>query len=780
MCLMVTLTGLAESINESQARSIAARFMAGKTIPSSNLKLAHKAAFLGDSPSADKAAYYVFNNADRGFVIIAGDDRASTVLGYSDRGTFDANDVPVAMQEMLESYAAQIAELSKGGEASILRSSGKAISPLVPAVWSQNNPYNILFPYVTSTKHAVVGCVATALAQVMYYWKWPARPTQPIPAYTSSSLSIAMPQLPVIDFNWNAMQDTYYTIDTTSTAALAASTLSLYCAQAVEMDFKESSSGATTARIPQMITAYFDYDESVHTLNRVNYSTQDWADALYSELATGRPVIYSGSKASSGHAFICDGYDGNGLFHINWGWNGRSNGYFLLNVLNPEEQGTGSASGAYGYVYRQAAIVGIKPNNDGNNVFELTSANVTLDSYDDTRLFNSSSFSATVSGKFYNYTSQVMAVRLGWGLYQGETMVTKLYSAYNTSLRPGYCISHTNKELEFGSNRTSGTYRIVPIYSEYGEDNWRPCVGADRNYIEVTINGNTCSFTGHGTAAAHGYLINDIVTSGNMHNGRPVNIDINMTNAGLSSNELLYMFADGEFVATALVSLEPGETGDIHYTYLFETAGNHTLSWSWNDDGSNPIASRTITIDPMPAASLSATIKVLDVADATNKIITSDKFSVELTITNNGTTTYDEDISVKLYKRIYGTSGSAVQGKNQRLVLAPGQTTTLRFDMDNVIENWYYFVKSYYYSEGSQKDLKSSSSYILVFPEIPEIYPGDVNGDGDISIKDVSALIDYLLSGDPEGISMANADVSQDGDITIKDVAALIDILLGI
>ena len=242
------------------------------------------------------------------------------------------------------------------------------------------------------------------------------------------------------------------------------------------------------------------------------------------------------------------------------------------------------------------------------------------------------------------------------------------------------------------------------------------------------------------------------------------------------------MFIDGEFAATALVSLEPGETGNIHYSYLFETAGNHTLTWSWNDEGSNPIASRTITINDMPAANLSATIKVLDVTDASNKIITSKTFSVELTITNDGTTTYDEDISVKLFKRIYGTSGSSVQGKNQRLVLAPGQTTTLRFDMDNVIENWYYFIKSYFYSEGQQKDLKSTSSYILVFPEepeIPEVLPGDVDGDNEISIKDVSALIDYLLTSDENGIVMANADVNQNGEISIADVSTLIDILLG-
>ena len=776
MCLFVTFTSLAGAINEKQAQQVAAKFMASHAIPSNNLIMAQKAPSLNASP--DKAAYYVFNGNQGGYVIVAGDDRAPAVLGYSDRGTFDANDVPEAMQELLESYAAQIQALSDGAQVDKLASSGTAIRPLVPAVWSQNNPYNILFPYVTSGKHAVVGCVATAMAQVLYYWKWPVRATMPIPAYTSSSLNIEMPELPVIDFNWEAMQDTYMTTDTTSVAALAASTLSLYCAQAVEMDFQESSSGATSARIPLKLSTYFDYDKSAHTLYRANYSTQGWADVIYSELAAGRPVIFSGRKSSSGHAFVCDGYDGNSMFHINWGWNGLSNGYFLLNVLNPDEQGTGSASGAYGYIYRQAAIVGIQPNKGGHDTFELTIANMTLNSYSDSRWFNSFSFEANVSGQFHNYTSQVMPVRFGWGLFQGDTMLSNLYSSYNTSLNPGSYLNIKDKELSFGSNITSGTYRILPMYSEYGVDNWRPCVGADRNYIEVTINGNNCTITGYGTAGERNYTINDITYEGTMHNGRPVNIDVNMTNNGNSSNELLYMFADGTFVSTGYVGLEPGETGDVHFKYLFDTAGDHTLTWSWNDDGSNPIATRTITINPMPAASLSATIRVLDVTDTDNRIITSDKFSIELTITNNGTTTYDEEISAKLFKRTQGTSGSNVQGKNQHLVLAPGETTTMRFDMDNVIEGWYYFAKSYYYSEGKQQDLKGTTSYTLVFPEEPEVMFGDVDGDKEISIKDVSALIDYLLTGDDTGINLANADVNKNSEITIADVSALIDFLL--
>ena len=777
MSLVATSAAWAVEIPESQARNIAANFMANHAISPNNLMIAGKASLRGTATSGDQAAYYVFNAGHQdGYIIVAGDDRAPAVLGYSDKGAFDPANVPEAMQELLDSYVAQIDALGYGAKAATISTSGKAISPMVKAVWSQNNPYNILFPYLEADKHAYVGCVATAMAQLLHYWQWPISNTKPIPAYTTSTLGFNMPELPVTQFDWANMQNTYLTSDTMSVSALAASLLSLYCAQAVQMDFKTASSGATSASIPIRLSTYFDYDPSAHMESRYNYSTQGWADLIYNELQAGRPVIYSGNKASGGHAFICDGYDGNGMFHINWGWNGLSNGYFLLNVLNPDEQGTGSAAGSYGYIYSQGVIVGIQPNQGGSHIFMLTSTQVTLDSYTGTRNYTSDPFKAVVSGRFHNYTSDTLAVRFGWGLFQDGAMISRLYSSYNTALRPGYYHTHTNRELSFGENLTSGTYRIVPMFSEYGQDNWRPCDGSERNYIEVTIDGNNCSFTGYGTAGERNYTINDITMTGYMHNGRPVTIDVNMTNNGNSSNELLYMFVNGTAASTGYVGLEPGETGDIRYTYQFENAGQHTITWSWNENGSDPIASRDVSIDAMPVSDLSATIQIMDVTDATNKIITSDKFSVVLTITNNGTTTYDEDISAKLFKNTRGTSGTSVQGANKHLILAPGETTTMRFDMDNVVDGWKYFIKTYFYSEGTDVSLKGTSLYTINFPEEPEVLKGDVNGDGEVNIADVTALIDYLLGGGD--INEAAADVNSDNDINIADVTALIDYLL--
>ena len=776
-CLMVMNTTWANPISEKQASAIATNFMASKSMSSTSLKMAHKALMYENTSSPGDAAYYVFNASNGGFVIVAGDDRAPVVLGYSDTGSFDEQDAPVAMKGLLKGYAAQIEALDQGAKSMTQLRSNAPISPLMASTWSQKAPFNMLTPVINGS-HSPVGCAATAMAQVMYYWKWPVAPTIAIPAYTTSSLGINMPELPIINFDWDAMLDSYLYSDSTTVEGLAAATLSKYCGQAIEMNYQEGTAGATTTRTPWVLSTYFGYKASVRSLSRDNYTSQEWADIIYTELAERRPVIYSGSKKTGGHAFICDGYDGNGLFHINWGWNGQSNGYFLLNVLNPDIQGTGSASGAYGYILTQAIIVGIEPG-EGTNEFALTTFNAVLESATTTRSGTNYSFRATVSARFRNMTSQIMMVSYGWGLYQGTTFKSLLYNTYSTSLRPGYYVSLNSKVLSFGSGITSGTYRIVPIYSEYGADNWRPCIGADKNYIEVTINGNTCTVTGHGTIGERNYTVNDISFEGTLNNGRPVDIGVNMTNNGESRNELLYMYVDGTFTACGYVSIEPGETDVIQYRYLPSAAGTYTLSFSFNEDGSDPIATCPLTINQMPEADLTAEAEVLNVTDGTNKIITSDKFSVLLHITNNGTTTYREDISVKLYKNIYGNTGTSIQAKNQFLELEPGETAVMQFDMDNVIDGWKYFINSYFYSEGNQIPLKKTNNYTIVFPEVPAFLMGDVDGDGKVNVSDVTKTIAFVLGNPIIGdFNFQAADVDGNGTVNVADVTSIIRIIL--
>ena len=775
MCLLAIGSMWAKSIDESQASRIAAAFMHSHAMPTATMRMALKAPQLNAPATSGKAAYYVFNAGQRGYVIIAGDDRVPAVLAYGDQGAFDAQDVPEAMQELLDSYADQIDALDHGAKVAQHLNHASPIAPLVTAVWSQNNPYNILLPMLPTGKHAYVGCVATAMAQVMHYWKWPARPLTAIPQYTSETLSIYMPQLPIVDFDWNNMHVTYETDDTTSTAALAAARLSLYCAQSVTMDFKKTSSSAYSSDIPWALIYYYGYKSTAKYLKRLNYTTTSWENLIYQELEASRPVLYSGSKASGGHAFVCDGYDGDGRFHINWGWNGTSNGYFLLNVLNPDEQGTGSADGSYGYIYSQGIITGVEPGTAPDNL-EITSKYIELQTLNGSRSSAYSNFTLTQMTHFLNHNTDPVGFDYGWALYQDNTMKMILETGTRDNLDSYYYLKAT-RTLSFGSGLTSGTFRIVPIYSEIGANNWRPCIGSDINYIEVTINGNSCSAICHGTSGSPIYSVNNIDVSGTMHPNRPVNITVNVTNNGNTRGDLIYMFANDEFFGTAFVDLEHGESGNATFMYSQENAGSASLTFCLDEDGKNVIGSRSIQINQMPTANLNGSVEVLNVTDPVNKIITSDKFSVKLTVTNRNSQAYDEDITIKLYKHTYGNYGTLVQTQNRRLYLPANQSTTIQFDLDNVIDGWQYFIKTYYYSNGEQVSLKGCSTHTIVFPNSSAFPKGDVNGDDEVNIADINAVISIILGGSASADVLQRADVDKNNEINIADVNAIINII---
>ncbi|MBR1803757.1 MAG: C10 family peptidase, partial [Muribaculaceae bacterium] len=437
LALATAAMASANPISENQAQSVASRFMPGKSMQRVALQRANRA------PSRSQAAYYVFNaQSSEGYVIVSGDDRVPPILGYSDSGTFDPTNVPEAMQQLLDGYAAQIAELPEDISAP-QQVSRTPIAPLVTSIWGQGNPFSNNLPFIrtvttssgeTRALHAVTGCVATAMAQIMYYHKWPEKSSQTIPAYTSSTtidgktVTFQRPALEPATFDWASMKDSYNSTDSANASGQAVARLMEYCDQALQMHFNEESSSAHTMSIPTSLYYYFGYDEGVRYVSRSSYSTTEWEDMLYAELQAKRPVAYCGSKSPGGHAFVCDGCDANGLFHINWGWNSASDGYFLLRDLNPRAQGTGSANGSSGYIHGQGMVIGIQPEAGGQSTFSIAIRSLIYNADVTTlpRASSSDDFKVSVTGRFFNISSYDATFDFGWGLYQGETLIKPL------------------------------------------------------------------------------------------------------------------------------------------------------------------------------------------------------------------------------------------------------------------------------------------------------------------------------------------------------------------
>ena len=373
--LLLPTSAVANPITLQQAQQNVVSFLEsrGKSISSSTLRQARLR-----STSTATESYYVFNiGSNEGYVIAAGDDCAPAILGYADAGYIDVDSMPVNLQSWLEEYAQQIQYMQENGyspsKAPKLTSSYSAISPLLTTTWDQQEPYNQNCPDFFSYGKCVTGCVATAMAQVMYYHRARSvtQTTTQIPAYTcrhrwisgTDTMQIHVDAIPAgSPIDWNNMLDNYGSSATTAQEQAVAN-LMKYCGASVQMDYANAwngGSGAYSSDVPTALKTYFNYSTETVLKNRSSYSSNDaWENLIYNELSCSRPVYYSGRNSSAGHAFVCDGYDGSGYYHINWGWSGTSDGYFLLTALDPDQQGTGGSSS--GYNQNQAALINAQP-----------------------------------------------------------------------------------------------------------------------------------------------------------------------------------------------------------------------------------------------------------------------------------------------------------------------------------------------------------------------------------------------------------------------------------
>ncbi len=321
-------------------------------------------------PATGTDLYYVFDRGtDEGFVIVSGDDQTPAVLGYTDAGSFDYSAIPDNMREWLDNYAQQIADVQQAGyTASELPVAAlkthDPIDVLVETRWNQGSPYNLLCPDYFRTGRSVTGCVATAMAQVLYYHRAnaPRELLDDIPDYTVADSHETYGDFHVKGYpagspiDWDNMQPTY-NANSTPQQRRAVAELMSYCGTAVRMMYTSSSSGAYSSDVPDALKKYFGYPSTCRAVNRSDVSEEKFDETVYAELAKGDPVYLSGSNGSGGHAFVCDGYDGNLCYHINWGWGGGSDGYFLLANLKPGSPGIGGSPG--GYSDGQTAIVGM-------------------------------------------------------------------------------------------------------------------------------------------------------------------------------------------------------------------------------------------------------------------------------------------------------------------------------------------------------------------------------------------------------------------------------------
>lgn len=314
---------LAQQVTKEGALAKANQFMSQLTVAANNRapRTAPELAL-----ASTNTEFYVFNDkTNGGYVVVSGEERMPDVLMYSYNGSYDEANVPCNMRTMLESYAKRVQFLQQHPEAQTAKRSARAtkanIANLLGNCWyNQGDPYNRQCP--NSGGRCLTGCVATAMAQIMYKYKWPEKTTQRIPEYTSETLKIYVPSIPEATIDWANMLPAYnYGDSYNPTQANAVANLMKLCGSSVEMDYGPTESAASTWLAGESMKKYFGYDDMLDELYSGNFTTEAWDQLIYDELAAGRPVLYSGQSGNGGHAFVLDGYK-DGYFHVNWGWGG--------------------------------------------------------------------------------------------------------------------------------------------------------------------------------------------------------------------------------------------------------------------------------------------------------------------------------------------------------------------------------------------------------------------------------------------------------------------------
>lgn len=305
------------------------------------------------------AELYVFTPSDGGLMIVSAESNAPALLGYSD-SYVAGEDMPPAMEMMLEAYAMEIDQIRSCNLKSAPQSRAgdyDAVTPMCETYWGQGAPFNASLP-LYGGKAPYVGCAGTAMAQILKVYNYPTQCSGKI-SYGWNGTTLSE------DFSnykpdWGNMLAKYNGEKDPEVNRKAVADLMKACGYACKTNFTTTSSGASGAEVAKGFIDVFGYDLTTVMLNQVWFTMDEWIKMVYDEVAGGHPVHYSGyTRAGGGHGFVIDGYKGDGLFHVNWGWTGTSDGYFLLSALDPKEQGIGGSTA--GYSLNMSAIFGVRP-----------------------------------------------------------------------------------------------------------------------------------------------------------------------------------------------------------------------------------------------------------------------------------------------------------------------------------------------------------------------------------------------------------------------------------
>ena len=725
LCLAATLVATAAPLTKEQARQQAASFLMKKS-GAHRMPAKDASQQLTDAADIANGSVFAFNvGTGNGFVVVVGDDRLPAILGYADKGYVDNDNMPENMRAWLQSYADQLAAGS-AKKAPVAIVNGQAISPMLKTTWDQGAPYNLLCPVMPETGvHAFTGCVATAMAQVMNYHQWPQATTKPIPAYESyqdawgnSSYSsywadydiynyVVVDEIGITTIDWENMLSAYDS-QATETQQQAVARLMQLCGASVGMQYNDvGSSLSGNLYAVDALVNYFDYDRSVHNVARTDFKAAQWNQLIYDELAAGRPLLYNGQSSGGGHSFVVDGYDKDNFFHVNWGWSGDCDGFFLLAGLEPESNsGSGASSTTDGYNYWQGAVIGIQPQ-QGTPAPAPVLTSTLLKIWNDQHDFNLASddrFGLTFNYANRTRNSGTWKVMMAFLDEEGnmvshnngfeaelasgqEEENTGEYYWEDFSAAPGY-----HSDLGYRLPLPDGTYRFVLCCQPVDDESGAIYVnqGMEEHFATVTIANGKLTMTWPEPSVVS--LAAEVEAVGQPEIYAPSTVRFTVTNNGSDFNQDVFFTAGGQQQAGNVLEVNAGETVSIDFVFTPQAMGDMDVALTANDG--TQIANGTISvIAPEAKLSISATVK-----NQINNVVSRNKATITLNVENTGSNDYTKDVIAAIYKE--GDDGEYYYAgeQSQFVNIGAGQAASVDFTFEGMENGANYLVNMFYLS----------------------------------------------------------------------------------
>jgi len=561
---------------------------------SRSLQQAHRiASQLLDNPTQVSvgSSFSIYNNEQKpGFAIISHSDRMRPVIGYSDSGSIDPDNLP----DNLRSWLLWVDEASLWLDAhpecqlSEAQLSSSAISPFMGNIaWSQNAPFSNKCPNSYPT-----GCVATAGAQCVYFYRYPSSGTG---SHTNHFNAAQTVNFSKATYDYSLMFDHYSSASSYSSAQLnEVAELSYHVGVMADMNYGPEFSGASVISLRRGLVENLGYDPYCQIIYRSAHTFDEWQQYLSTELSASRPVIFSGAcnNGQDGHCFIVDGRNANGLYHVNWGWGGQFNGYYDITVLNPEGTDTGASISDDGFCTDQSILVQLAPAGKVTNPHYYSPISAPQG------VFNISTTSVALGknvtfalSSVYNFTTDDVTGKFGFAFLQNGQIVKFFPYIHNAITYPGAAggtisgNSLSSLQITLPTSLSSGTYQVYPCFIPSSGDFENECgivysKATSPSFYTCVISGGKATFS-KGSLSADVSVSDWSFSSSSLYAGTEQAISCTLSNLdtdhSLVGKYYLYLSSpsgQSEFVeADDVLTLAPGAKGTLSFHTTFPTSG---------------------------------------------------------------------------------------------------------------------------------------------------------------------------------------------------------------